>query len=717
MIIRKITIENYLCYFETKEFELSSGLNIILGENGEGKTKFFEALDWLFNGDNRNLDSLVSARALAQIDINDQFRVRVSITVEQYDEIKTISKSFVVKKINEHEHSTSNYTIEGIEENKAGERSQVDGKKLLDRVFPPEIRRYSMFKGESELNIFKNEDALLTLINSFSSAKYYEKYSEKGEFLREKAEKAVDDAARHDNTNQQKYKGLESEILKLTNEKNKVTVFINSTEDQIRKTEENIQEADKYVTNAEALAMINLRIQEVQGQIDDTSRKIDENYTTSLFDERWILVNFEKIHHEFSRKVTELSSRKRELQTEFDRQKGIKEGKNLLKAELLNNSIPLPTGVPSKSHMEEMLKDELCKVCNRPAKRGSTEYNFMLSRLEDYLKSQEPAATYELKEKILFENDYTNRLFNLSVNHEDSLAKLRGVKNDIKDLFEFNKKRKDELKNLNQKLEQELSEREKIIGSSSIGAEKLTSVLKNYNAWQKDLQNSNKDHSEYKNQLRVIDEELKKIKVEKDNIDISTANHFLIKTREILRDIEAIFNDTKEKKFNEFIKTLETKSNSIFDEINIESFTGTIVFTQKVIAGKTTINIGLQEDGGRIFHKPNQSLLTSMHISILFAISEIASELREESYPMIFDAPTSSFGETKTSQFLNLIYENKNQKILLIKDFLVFNENTKKLSIKKEFNEIKRHKAFWILLERPFDKNNLETLNTQIITL
>jgi DNA sulfur modification protein DndD len=45
-----------------------------------------------------------------------------------------------------------------------------------------------------------------------------------------------------------------------------------------------------------------------------------------------------------------------------------------------------------------------------------------------------------------------------------------------------------------------------------------------------------------------------------------------------------------------------------------------------------------------------------MHISILFAISELASENREESYPMIFDAPTSSFGETKSAEFLNLIY-------------------------------------------------------------
>ena len=62
MIIKKITIENYLCYYGVKEFELSDGLNIILGENGEGKTKLFEAIDWLLNGDDSNLELLVSAK-------------------------------------------------------------------------------------------------------------------------------------------------------------------------------------------------------------------------------------------------------------------------------------------------------------------------------------------------------------------------------------------------------------------------------------------------------------------------------------------------------------------------------------------------------------------------------------------------------------------------------------------------------------------------------
>jgi DNA sulfur modification protein DndD len=106
-----------------------------------------------------------------------------------------------------------------------------------------------------------------------------------------------------------------------------------------------------------------------------------------------------------------------------------------------------------------------------------------------------------------------------------------------------------------------------------------------------------------------------------------------------------------------------------------------------------------------------------MHISILFAISELALEIKEENFPMIFDAPTSSFGENKTGRFLNLIYETENQKILLIKDFLYTDKSTKTLSLKKEFENVKRDKAFWVRLERPFDPNNLKTINSQVIVL
>jgi len=716
MIIRKIQIDNYLCYYDSNTFELSEGLNIILGENGEGKTKFFESIDWLFNGENRELDMLVSAKKLNETEIGESFRVRVSMTVEQYGEKSIITKSFLARKEKANECSTSSFMIEGISENSSGERTQVDGQTLLDRIFPFQIRKYSMFKGEAELNIFESDSALANLINLFSEAKHYDKYSEKGAFLREKAEKAVEDSSKLDKKNEALYRRLEGEILQLEREKEKYKVHLNATEDEIKKIEENLQDAERHVSNADALGTLNKRIKEIEERISYLTGRIDENYTISLFDENWILVNFESFHKEFAEKVSAHSKTRRELQSAFDKQKGILEGEKKAKAELLNNAIPLPNNIPSKAIMEEMLNDEICKVCNREAKKGSEAYEFMMNRLKTYLESQVSEDNEPDKDEPLFKYDYTNRLDNLSISHEDNLKNLRLIRTKIKELFEFNDDRKKDIEELNEQLEKEKTERERILGNSSIGAEKLSDVLKNYNAWQRDLKNRNQDQVDYTTKFKSLESELKAKKEEKDKIDISSANSFLIKTRNILRDIETIFIDTKEKKFDEFIEKLQTKSNNFFETINIDAFTGTIVFTRRNKVNRTIVEVELQEDG-RTFYKPNQSLLTSMHISILFAISELASEIKEENFPMIFDAPTSSFGDNKTAQFLNLIFETENQKILLIKDFLYTDKASKTLSIKKEFENVRRDKAFWVKLERPFDPNNLKTINTQVIAL
>lgn len=716
MIIKNIEIENYLCYYGINKFDLSEGLNIILGENGEGKTKFFEAVEWLMNGENQNLESLVSAKRLAETETEENFRVMVSMTVEQYGETSIIRKSFIGKKTKDNECTTSNFMVEGIDENSLGERTQVNGKDLLDRIFPFQIRKYSMFKGEDELNIFKNDNALENLINLFSEAKHYGKYTDKGSLLREKAEKAVEDSSKLDRKNATLYKRLEAEIRSLEREENKFKVHLSATESEMKKIEVNLQDAERHVNNADTLDTLKKRIKEIEDKIDHFTGKIDENYTISLFDENWILVNFESIQKDFSSKISDYSKKRRELQSEFDKERGFKEGEMKAKAELLNNAIPLPTSVPSKAIMEEMLEDEICKVCNRPAEKDSEPYEFMMRRLKAYLDSQSVKNEVTENNQQLFKFDYTNRLENLSLKHEDNLKKLRQIRNEIKDLFEFNDARTKDIEDLNKKLEKEKLEQEEILGNSSLGADRLSDVLKNYNAWQRDLNNQSQDHLNYMNKLSQIESQLRVKKTEKDNIDTKSASHFLIQTRNILRDIESIFNDTKEKKFDEFVEKLQDKSNSFFKTINIDAFTGTIVFKREDRGNRKEVQVELQEDS-RTFHKPNQSLLTSMHISILFAISELASEIKEENFPMIFDAPTSSFGETKTTQFLNLVFETENQKILLIKDFIYTNEESETLSIKKEFENVRRDKAFWVKLERPFDPNNLKTINSKVITL
>ncbi len=716
MIIKEVLIENYLCYYGIKKFSLSNGLNIILGENGEGKTKFFEALEWLLNGDNDNLDKLVSKKALAEKHVDDSFRVRVEITVEQYEQTKILSKQFTVKKIDDNKCSVGNGVLSGIEESSNGERNPIDGKILLEQIFPSQIRRYSMFKGEEELNIFDNEDALIKLINLFSEAKHYDKYELRGESLKIAAEKAVEIASKNNVKNQTEYNKLDFDIKSLEHKKHDKLTFLEEANSNIDKTTKNIQEVEKYINNADALDTINTRIKKIETEISKTESLISENYTTSLFDESWILMNFENIHKEFASKVANLSVERRKIQSDYDKELGIKEGEKRAKLALLNDLVPLPMGTPSKAIMEEMIKDKFCKVCNRPAEEGSDALKFMTDRLKEYLDSQKESIENEEDSKKLFEYNYISRLVNISSNQEDGLSKLRNINQEIEDLFNFNQARKDDLVELRNKLEKEHQERDRIIGNSPIGSEKLSVVLKDYNSWQRDIKTLNQEVIRLQDDIDKITSYLNDLKAQKEKIDLTNANTFLLNTRNILRDIDKIFKETKNRKFDEFINLLSKKSNDIFSRINVDAFTGVINFRLIKTETRIRVKIQLQEENGNIFYSPNQSLLTSMHISVLLAIAELTNEVKEERYPILFDAPTSSFGESKMTEFLNLIYETENQTIILIKDYIAKDKN-KNLYIKPEFEKVKRNKAFWVRLERPFDEKNLKTINTERIEL
>ena len=58
MIIQKIEIENFRSYYKNNVFELTNGLNLIIGSNGDGKTTFYEALEWLLRTDGTNKTDL-----------------------------------------------------------------------------------------------------------------------------------------------------------------------------------------------------------------------------------------------------------------------------------------------------------------------------------------------------------------------------------------------------------------------------------------------------------------------------------------------------------------------------------------------------------------------------------------------------------------------------------------------------------------------------------
>jgi DNA sulfur modification protein DndD len=721
MIIKKVKIENFLSYFDNKIFEFTNGLNIILGENGEGKTKFFDAIEWILQDNNNEKDQIISKKRLELTQIGEKFNVGVQIEIEHEKESTLFIKSFEVEKISNTEYKTSKIEFSSIEERSNGERIKSEGleaKNALNFLFPNEIRKYSMFRGESSLNIFskKNteskDNALINLVNLFSDANLYQKYATKATALKNIAEAEKDDFNKRNARNQRDYDDLAGKIAKGQRDIDKLKDIIRDLHDNIESTKEKKEGLEKYIKNAKANEEINGRISTLESRKKLIDSQIDEEYNVPLLDDLWLLIHFENIQNEFSKKVNEADEKRRFLQQEFDIQKGETKGRRELQNKLLNGATPLPIGTPDRRTMEEMLKDEICKVCNRPALKGTDAYNYMETNLKEFLSSLEPTTNVEIDE-LLFKQNCIKSLVSMSSHHENYISKFRQIEIDIKDKFELNEKRKETANSLQLQIDEAYENKAKIFGDIDQTDDKLSSIMSNYINWNNDIIKGEKEMS--KHQLD-LDNELKsfnEFKRKRDEIDLQSGSTIYTKKFNLLKDIEKIFIDVKEQKFEEYINKLEEKSNEILRKINIDAFVGKIKFHLTRVFDTVDVKIELVQNDETPFNSPNQSLATSMHIAVLFAISDLASIKKKEDYPLIFDAPTSSFGESKTGNFLNLLYENKNQKILLLKDFVAKDSN-EKLFIKPEFKNVRRNKAYWVKLERPFDIGLLHTINTII---
>lgn len=723
MIIKKVIIENYMCYYDIKTFEFTNGLNIILGDNGEGKTKFFDAIEWLFQENNTDNDQYISEKKLFDTNIGETFCVSVQVELAYESETTLFIKKFEVEKLIDQDYKTRNVTFSSIEDKSNGERVKIDGleaKNRLNFLFPNAIRKYSMFRGESSLNIFskKNlnsqDNALINLVNLFSDSNLYQKYASKASALKQIAETEMTEFTRTNARNLREYNTLESKIAESQREIHKYKSIIEEIKNNNDLTKESKKDLEKYIKNAKTNDEINIRINalEIKKKNIDTLITNDEEYNIPLLDDSWVLLNFEQFQDEFSKKINNADEQRRSFQQDFDIKKGETKGRRDLQAKLLNNTTPLPIGVPDRYTMEGMLKDQICKVCNREAIVGSEAYNYMESNLKDFLISLEPVTSVEIDES-LFKNNYIKSLASMALNHESYISKFRSIESEIIDKLELNKNRKEIATSLQKQLDDANDDKVKLFGDIDQSENSLSSIMTNYIQWTEDIVNNEKNL--YKLDLD-LQEEIKKLNdanKAKDKIDLESGNNFYSKKLNLFKDIEKIFIDIKDKKFDEYIIKLENKSNEIFQNINVDSFIGKIKFNLTRIYEKVDVKVELVQEDGSKFSSPNQSLETSMHIAVLFAISQLATDKQKEDYPLIFDAPTSSFGEAKTASFLNQLNENNSQKILLTYNFLTKDEKGVG-KIKPEFNKVKRNKAYWVKLSRPFSEGMLHTINTII---
>ena len=718
MILKEVKIQNFRSYYGSdNNIQLSPGLTLILGDNGDGKTTFFEALEWLFNTavDDRS-ETNISEKRKSELAVGEDDTVMVEIKFD-HDGEKELIKSFKFEKRPDGSIYTSDFRFVGIE-NVGSERLSIDGKRLLERCFDAIVRKYCLFKGETELNIFNGETALQSLVDTFSDVRKFQEYVEMTTHFEEDSARVVEKEMKSDEKAAKQARSLQVEMTNAKKERDYIIGEIKTQEKAIEDYSTRLEVLERNQSACEQYQIIKQRIIKKKDEINRLSAHVEVDYNTSLLDDAWILRSFLPILQEYQKKVAALSKEKRKLEAQDieakAKAKGAHEAIEQIQ-KLANGVAPLPWNLPDKDTMQEMIDEEVCKVCGRPAPKGSDAYNFMVEKLNQYLRKVEEEAkkrAAEVEAQPLFPNEFIDELRTRSIQMGgDSEKWVAHIATEIADRLAFIQSRKLEILNLKQQLQEAEDEKTRLLLQSQGLTEEMLEVsftdFKGFsdrkNRAEIEKARLERELKDQKDLIRELEEQYAKIETDNTSIKIYQRVHTALKK------IMEAFSNAKERNIQEFLQMLEEKANDYMEILNKNDFRGLIKIVRK-IDGKAEIRLYSSND--TIIANPNQALKTTMYMSVLFAISNITTLKREEDYPLIFDAPTSSFGDIKEDVFYNIIDKIDKQCIIVTKDLLVKQGDEAVLNEDK-INEL-TCSVYRIKKKEGYDVLDLSTIQTTI---
>lgn len=686
MIIRNITIENFQSYYESQTIEFSKGLNLIIGNGGKGKSKLFNAFYWVLFGkiyitgigwcttDNLPQSAkfamqryeFINKRALFKAQINDKIRASVQIEIEDDK-----GNDYII------ERSVSALRLEG-EEWDSNDAWQVGGNMLkvsfdsttgtkvlndllaedkINELFPDGIRNYIWFQGESleSLINFRNKETLKAAVKHISYFPYYEKLSE----IISKSKLKIT--------------GIESRKLKEVNKHNSSVKELLSTIDnlnyKISREEENKKQFETHIetikialadgeTKISGLASYSMLVKkykdcenEINKLLSETTR-IDE-FQREKLPSLWVLRGIEPMIQQ----CKEIIEKHKEEEYTVPEKK------------YLDN--------PSRSKLEEILKDKKCFVCGTEFSEDDAPYHYITERLrlqEEYLKEMEEyTSSMQLSKQF---NMFVGKIQDYSDSLLISLSKIDKqwkVSEDELERYMAQRRRKQDEK---RKLDEQIEDIKKKHGVDPVTQAETAGIINssirasrsNLETLQRKLDVSKQTLSNYRSELRIAERELEKLGAK----DTTVAKVPETEWKHISTFLEDICKRVQENARKDLLHKIEERANLFYAK-----------FTEHDNGYKGNVKIGedysIEFDAGL-----NTSHEDRKKMSIINALLSLNQEAMGTYYPFISDAPTSSFDLETTHKYLLGIKDIFGQSIVLTKD--VDLESDKYLDLQNQSN-------------------------------
>jgi len=668
MKVHSITLKNFLCYYGSNNIiNFEDGLNLILGANGYGKTKLYDAFQWVFK-DGITDDSspgrikktglvkkeLISEKALIECEVGETVSCEVIIEVSNNDDIYQLKRKYSVTKIdteNWREDNASTFEVykkDVIYFKPLDERLAIN---IPSRLIRDEIMPYVWFQGEKGVNSIidtTSKDALKRVINKLSDIEKWDEYLAIIQKAANTAGKKFDQELKIKNRNQEEYDRLINEKIFLKRRIDIIGEELTNASKNVEAANDNLNSIFGKLDSAKKINELEEKKKQKINSLKETIDRIDFlqlSLTKRLFTDFWLLMGTEKLIELFEKKYNNY--------IKFVNERKVVEA---IASANQNAQKRLPRGIPERMHLQRMLEEERCLVCNRPAKKGTPEYNAIRELL--------PEMTKEINPKLDIEPDL-RRLYNESFVLVD---KIKNAQTEIREAIE-------ERENLIEKrvqLEEEIDRLESDIQNEILnsGVDTASDIISMAEVSNQDLQK----YSEIIGRLKVEREtrlkELKAVESRLKQLSIGNVDPKTVKKKELLDELVELTERVKDKQYKDLVKQLEIETNLHYENINkpTGAFYGNIKFVETSSGGYLP---EILDDNGRRVSNQNTSQTTSLKLSIILAImSANKSRGYTNRYPLIADAPISYFDPMKKKSFLIETANTFNQSIIIIYDFL-----------------------------------------------
>ena len=314
MVIQKVEIQNFRLFYRDNAFNFTGGLNLIIGSCGDGKSTFFDALEWLFRTDGTNkMDiNFISKKRCSELMPNDSDNVRVAITYEHKEKQKVLVKHFRFTKSLDGEISTSNYMFSLIEN--SGTECIVNDGVYFDKDLPSEIRTFMMYREGGNYAVFKFSNSIKLLVDGFAGVKNFDAYTSFMEYAVRNADRVRDYALRMDKKNTDRIKQLKHTIEQESRLIDDIEHEIKIKQDEVVSFEELLRNIELGGEPSKLVVAVNRRIEYFSQKRAEVSAHLREYYTQNLLEDMWVLVGFDNIAKEFSTKVNDLYSNSKNIE-------------------------------------------------------------------------------------------------------------------------------------------------------------------------------------------------------------------------------------------------------------------------------------------------------------------------------------------------------------------------------------------------------------------